>query len=492
MFEIIDLDHYETRGDYTDITLVVDGKRYRCHKFILARASRFFDALFSSPFKERDSEEIVIGHVTRETFEVFLDFAYHNKVDLKDFPKETWTDLYEMARFFDVEELQEKIPRYMKEVLKEGHALFRRVPSYIPMWVNFCHLHCLDKVLKLLWMFVEEWFLQMETEDILLFNYEDMVRIVQMNGFMYGEEKKMLENVLFWTEEKREELKDKHIEELLSHVRYGAINDLSLVTDMMTKGHIGEETIKKMTKVLEEYQEGDHLAMEIAHRPYFTKRGYDQMHRLRLRVGSHLFFEVDCLTQLPDFLQDVEDFAMGLLGQHIFFIGGRRGRKARDSVYVYSIVRNCWTFYCCLTVARYNFVAVSVVDRLFILGGRNSRNAINAIEEIGPRGTWMCSNGPPFSLHQAALASFDGDLAIGPMSFDMYDEIGRRQIYLFDSGRWKEKRIAEKDLGKYWMTGKGSCTVCRELNSWLWVEFDELRLGHIFVCPHCLFTKKIA
>ena len=57
----------------------------------------------------------------------------------------------------------------------------------------------------------------MEMENILVFKYEDMTRIVLTDGFMYGEEKKMVENVLFWIEEKREELNDELIEELLSH-----------------------------------------------------------------------------------------------------------------------------------------------------------------------------------------------------------------------------------------------------------------------------------
>ncbi len=43
---------YLNSGEYSDITVIHNGKEYRCHKMILASKSEFFRAMFSNPFRE--------------------------------------------------------------------------------------------------------------------------------------------------------------------------------------------------------------------------------------------------------------------------------------------------------------------------------------------------------------------------------------------------------------------------------------------------------
>ena len=480
------LEPYKTRGDYSDITIIVDGKKYDCHKIILARASRYFDAIFSSSFKERDAKEIKIGHLTRDAFDIFIELAYKNKINLYGLPMKMWTELYELAIFLVVEVLERNISHHMEQILMNANFTCSVVPSYITTWLTFCCRHRLHNLLNLIWLVIEAYFTRMKKRDILVFTYEDMMRIVEHNGLMYGEEKDILEYVLFWIEDKRDELDEYHIERLLSHIRYGAINDISAIKKMLADSHIDEDLITEMTKKLERYKEGDHLAMEVEHRPYFTKRGYDQIYRLSVsHTGVHI--GSDFITKLPSELEKVSDDAIAIMGAHIFFIGGRTLTETSDSVYTYSILNKEWKFYSSLATARYRAVAISSGDRIFVLGGRTPGYAINSIEEFGPHITRVYPNGPRCYMSDAAFSILNGQLGIIPMYEKMGVE-GTRKIFLIGNGRWKEISLKAKHLKTEWMTMNNRCFECKRFSWGLWVKFTET--GYTIQCPRCHETRR--
>lgn len=60
---------------YTDITIIVDNKKYKLHKIMLSKIP-FFDKLFSSGFKEGSQKETVLD-VDRKAFEKIIDNLYY-------------------------------------------------------------------------------------------------------------------------------------------------------------------------------------------------------------------------------------------------------------------------------------------------------------------------------------------------------------------------------------------------------------------------------
>ena len=71
---------------YTDVTLGVKGKLFHAHKVLLAASSRFFDAMFSSGMKESTQNEVELedGDLTKEAFEIILDFIYSSILPLTE------------------------------------------------------------------------------------------------------------------------------------------------------------------------------------------------------------------------------------------------------------------------------------------------------------------------------------------------------------------------------------------------------------------------
>ncbi|XP_002135135.3 uncharacterized protein [Drosophila pseudoobscura] len=62
--------------DFSDCCVIVESKRFKCHKMILGLASDFFKRGFQSDFAEAASGELWLSDTTAKTFEKFRLFAY--------------------------------------------------------------------------------------------------------------------------------------------------------------------------------------------------------------------------------------------------------------------------------------------------------------------------------------------------------------------------------------------------------------------------------
>ncbi|XP_059089715.1 speckle-type POZ protein-like [Tigriopus californicus] len=65
---------------YTDVSLVCEEREFPCHKYMLARKSDVFDAMFSHEFKESLSNRVLITDLSSEAVLEMLRFMYTNRV----------------------------------------------------------------------------------------------------------------------------------------------------------------------------------------------------------------------------------------------------------------------------------------------------------------------------------------------------------------------------------------------------------------------------
>lgn len=79
-----ELDRLENLMDdekFSDVTLVVNGKRFRGHKCILANKSPVFAAMFEHHMKEQVNNTVEIEGIDHQVFKEMLRFMYAGKVD---------------------------------------------------------------------------------------------------------------------------------------------------------------------------------------------------------------------------------------------------------------------------------------------------------------------------------------------------------------------------------------------------------------------------
>ncbi|XP_014238045.1 kelch-like protein 40 [Trichogramma pretiosum] len=67
-------------GMFSDVTLVVEGRRFKAHRFVLAARSPVFARMFLSNMRESRDQEIQIPTANRDCFRKFLQFCYTDAV----------------------------------------------------------------------------------------------------------------------------------------------------------------------------------------------------------------------------------------------------------------------------------------------------------------------------------------------------------------------------------------------------------------------------
>ncbi|XP_056118420.1 kelch-like protein diablo [Rhinichthys klamathensis goyatoka] len=103
-----------------DVTLLVEGKKFMCHRVLLAAVSPYFRAMFTSPLVESRLTEIRLEEVTPFVMETVIHFVYTGEAGLS---LETAEDLFVAANRLQVMPLQDLCSRFLFEHLSVENCL---------------------------------------------------------------------------------------------------------------------------------------------------------------------------------------------------------------------------------------------------------------------------------------------------------------------------------------------------------------------------------
>lgn len=107
-------------SEYSDITLVVENKKFPAHKVILAARSDYFRALLFGGMMESQpgTTEIELQETTAKPFEALLKYIYTGKMNLLDVKQEEHLlDILGMSHRYGFVELETSISEYLKAIL---------------------------------------------------------------------------------------------------------------------------------------------------------------------------------------------------------------------------------------------------------------------------------------------------------------------------------------------------------------------------------------
>lgn len=99
---------------FTDVTVVVQGKEFKCHRLILALGSPYFERTFYHTFKDDRSSPILISDVRPEAFQCVQTFLYTDKVTFGNEKQAFQT--FEAADKFDMYDLKSECEIYLSEL----------------------------------------------------------------------------------------------------------------------------------------------------------------------------------------------------------------------------------------------------------------------------------------------------------------------------------------------------------------------------------------
>jgi len=111
-------------SDYlSDVTLIVEGRRFPAHRFVLATRSDYFRAMFQEGMCESTQKEITLEETPLEAFKVLLSFVYSGEVELElTRPIQEVLDLLGVANMYLFSGLQNALVEHLKSILANGNV----------------------------------------------------------------------------------------------------------------------------------------------------------------------------------------------------------------------------------------------------------------------------------------------------------------------------------------------------------------------------------
>ena len=101
--------------DFSDVTFLVEGKKFFCHKVILAARCEYFRALLFGGMKESNTNAgIALIDTSAASFSVLLEYLYTGTIALKDLKEENVIDLLGLANRYGLLKLQNSIGAYLE------------------------------------------------------------------------------------------------------------------------------------------------------------------------------------------------------------------------------------------------------------------------------------------------------------------------------------------------------------------------------------------
>ncbi|KAL7177945.1 hypothetical protein ACSBR2_031164 [Camellia fascicularis] len=75
-------EQYVNNPTLSDVTFLVEGKRFYAHRIFLLASSDAFHAMFDGGYREKDARDIEIPNIRWEVFELMMRFIYTGSVDI--------------------------------------------------------------------------------------------------------------------------------------------------------------------------------------------------------------------------------------------------------------------------------------------------------------------------------------------------------------------------------------------------------------------------
>uniref|UniRef100_A0A8B9P674 Kelch like family member 30 n=1 Tax=Apteryx owenii TaxID=8824 RepID=A0A8B9P674_APTOW len=171
----------------SDVTLLVGGREFPCHRGVLALCSHYFDAMFSGDFVESITARVEIKEVDPGALETLLDFAYTGKITINQANVE---GLIRTSNQLHFPTIQKVCSRYLRQQMDATNCLGI---------CEFGESHGCPEVSSKAWSFLQENFEDVSRqEEFLQLSKERLAIYLSNDQLQVQEEQSLAEAVLRW------------------------------------------------------------------------------------------------------------------------------------------------------------------------------------------------------------------------------------------------------------------------------------------------------
>jgi len=350
-----------------DVTLIAQEERILAHKIVLAAASPYFEAMFTSGMKEEDMSVITLHGISPCTLGKLVEFAYTAEVNVNE---GNVLYLLPAATMFQMNHVVEACTVFLEHQLD---------PSNTIGIADFASEHgCLELESKAK-KFIRKHFCEVvQSEEFLTLSPCQMVSLVKQDELNVQCESEVFKAVIRWVEHDPEKRLDT-LEGLLSAVRFNFLAP-TFLEQQLNNCHI----LKKMPQCLQTISEKlkglklHQKCSEMPRRPcaplvIFCAGGYPRQFLSNFECYN------PCNKQwlrLPDLPTPRSGVGACVVRGALYVIGGRinspDGNMDSNSLDMYDPMRNMWIPKQPMKYAR-NYVGVGVIDNMiYAVGGSHN------------------------------------------------------------------------------------------------------------------------
>ncbi|XP_072024666.1 kelch-like protein 38 [Amphiura filiformis] len=127
-----------------DVAIKVQDTTFHAHKIVLAATSKYFQAMFTSGFKESEHSEATISDGEPDTFKVLLDFAYSGLLHVT---KDTVLSIMDMAHYIQFDYAMDRCVCFVEDKF-DAQRLDIKMTLEVLTRANLFRLHDLKKNCK--------------------------------------------------------------------------------------------------------------------------------------------------------------------------------------------------------------------------------------------------------------------------------------------------------------------------------------------------------
>uniref|UniRef100_A0A8C6YA44 BTB/POZ domain-containing protein 9 n=1 Tax=Naja naja TaxID=35670 RepID=A0A8C6YA44_NAJNA len=231
--------------EYSDVTFIVEKKRFPAHRVILAARCQYFRALLYGGMRESQPEaEIPLHDTTAEAFTMLLKYIYTGRATLRDEKEEVLLDFLSLAHKYGFPELEDSTSEYLCTILNIQNVC---------MTYDVANLYSLPKLTCMCFIFMDRNAQEvLSSEGFLSLSKPALLSIVLRDSFA-APEKDIFQALMNWC---KHNPKENHAE-IMKAVRLPLMSLTELLNVVRPSGLLSPDAILDAIKVRSESRDMD-------------------------------------------------------------------------------------------------------------------------------------------------------------------------------------------------------------------------------------------
>ncbi|XP_050793325.1 kelch-like protein 1 [Gopherus flavomarginatus] len=386
---------------FCDATLVVEGRRFPCHRMLLASVSPYFRVMFTSSFKESQDGEVLLKAIAPSIIQSMLNYLYLEEISLT---AETAEELFIASCRLQILPLEEIISRFFVKNISMENCLGIYALAYAHNHKDLLHaaMHHIGFNFGSI----------SEDYDFMCLDLSTLTSIISSDDLVVASELVVYQAVRRWVTFKPAK-RLPVLSMLMRHVRLPFLTrealaeiqaDSELYGDvpMWWKQLVGEERLWESGGLRQGIYDECIVCMELhRYRIQHVENDYSEFD-----IDSDLLSGMDCFDpytgrwkKLPG-LKCLRHPASTAVEHKLYLSGGKhQDGSCSDTLYEYNSFTGQWIQLPSMSMPRdsHGFLACNL--KLYALAGRNDRHGLTSAESFDlVQKAWTPISNLPFRL----------------------------------------------------------------------------------------------